>query len=62
MIGRSVIPVFDTFLWFSPADRATLIRRITYDLHGLPPAPEQIDVFISDSGPCLSSSSKVLKK
>ncbi len=33
------------------ADRATLIRRLTYDLHGLPPAPEQVSAFLSDSSP-----------
>lgn len=30
------------------ADRLTLIRRATFDLHGLPPAPEEIDAFLSD--------------
>lgn len=31
------------------ADRPTLIRRLTYDLHGLPPTPEEVDAFITDS-------------
>ncbi len=30
------------------ADRRTLIRRLTYDLHGLPPTPEEIDAFLAD--------------
>jgi hypothetical protein len=34
-----------------PADRATLLRRITYDLHGLPPTPEEIDAFVADRSP-----------
>jgi len=29
-------------------DRRTLVRRLTFDLHGLPPTPEQIDRFVSD--------------
>jgi hypothetical protein len=31
------------------ADRRTLIRRLTYDLHGLPPTPEEIDAFLADT-------------
>src|SRR6476646_1339278 len=34
-----------------PADRATLVRRATYDLHGLPPTPEEIDDFVRDKSP-----------
>jgi hypothetical protein len=33
------------------ADRATLIRRVTYDLHGVPPTPEEIDAFVRDKSP-----------
>ncbi len=34
-----------------PADRARLIRRLSYDLLGLPPTPEQIDDFCHDDRP-----------
>ncbi len=32
-----------------PASRATLIRRLYFDLLGLPPTPEQITRFINDT-------------
>jgi hypothetical protein len=33
------------------ADRATLIRRLTLDLIGLPPTPEEVDAFVADTAP-----------
>ena len=33
------------------ADRLTLIRRLTWDLVGLPPTPEEIDGFLADERP-----------
>ncbi len=33
------------------ADRATLIRRLTFDLIGLPPSPEEVRQFANDSSP-----------
>ena len=33
------------------ADRATLLRRATFDLIGLPPTPEEIDAFLADPSP-----------
>ncbi|CAN5508770.1 PSD1 and planctomycete cytochrome C domain-containing protein [soil metagenome] len=34
-----------------PADRRTLIRRVTYDLIGLPPTAEETNVFLADKSP-----------
>ena len=33
------------------ADRRTLVRRAYFDLHGLPPTPEQVEQFVNDKSP-----------
>ncbi|HSI62174.1 MAG TPA: PSD1 and planctomycete cytochrome C domain-containing protein [Candidatus Saccharimonadia bacterium] len=35
----------------APADRYELVRRVYFDLHGLPPTPEQVKVFVEDKRP-----------
>lgn len=35
----------------APARKATLLRRVTYDLTGLPPEPADLDSFIADTSP-----------
>lgn len=34
-----------------PADRRTWLRRVTFDLIGLPPTPEEVEAFIDDQKP-----------
>src|SRR5205814_10423083 len=33
------------------ADRTTLIRRLSYDVLGIPPEPEEVDAFVKDRSP-----------
>ncbi len=35
----------------APADRVALLRRMTFDLIGLPPSPAQLDAFLADTSP-----------
>jgi mono/diheme cytochrome c family protein len=42
--AKGLAPVAD-------ADRLTLLRRVTFDLVGLPPAPQEIDDFLRDQSP-----------
>lgn len=42
--GKGIVPN-------APADKYTLLRRVTYDLTGLPPTPKEVQDFIADKSP-----------
>src|SRR5262249_55546758 len=35
----------------APADRRTLLRRLSLDLIGLPPTPQEVEAFLADRSP-----------
>jgi hypothetical protein len=43
-----------------PAERVALVRRVYYDLLGLPPTPEQVDAFTND--PSLNAYEKLIDR
>lgn len=43
-----------------PADKRTLLRRVTFDLTGLPPTPEESNAFLGDTAP--NAYAKVVKR
>ncbi len=45
-----------------PADRPSLIRRVSYDLTGLPPTVAEIDAFVSDPAPLDKAYAKVVDR
>jgi Protein of unknown function (DUF1553)/Protein of unknown function (DUF1549) len=52
-IDRFIVAALEAkSLSLSPeADRATLIRRVSFDLTGLPPSPTEMDAFFADPSP-----------
>jgi hypothetical protein len=44
------------------ADRRTLIRRATFDLLGLPPAPEEVETFVNDPAPDEQAFARVIER
>lgn len=44
------------------ADRVTLLRRATYDLHGLPPAPDEVAAFVRDKAPLPQAFARVVER
>ncbi len=45
-----------------PADRRTLVRRVTFDLIGLPPTPAEVEAFIHDPLPDDQAFAKVVDR
>ena len=53
--SKKLVPVAD-------ADRATLIRRVTYDVVGLPPTPQEIRDFVNDPATVQVALEKVVNR
>ena len=48
---RKLEETASSFAFAAQADRATLIRRLSFDLRGLPPSPEEVQRFVEDDSP-----------
>ena len=46
----------------APADRATLLRRATYDLTGLPPTARELELFMADPRPDSAAFATVIER
>jgi hypothetical protein len=44
------------------ADRVALLRRATFDLHGLPPTPEEVAAFVNDKSPLPQAFARVVER
>ena len=44
------------------ADRLALIRRLSFDLTGLPPTPDEVETFLGDSAPALRAAGRALSR
>ena len=49
--GDALTPSSDGLTPSPEADRRTLIRRLSFDLHGLPPTPDEVAAFEGDRDP-----------
>ncbi|HXG62989.1 MAG TPA: PSD1 and planctomycete cytochrome C domain-containing protein [Planctomycetota bacterium] len=52
-VDRFILAALESRGWTpsAPADRRRLIRRVFFDLWGLPPSPEEIEAFVNDPAP-----------
>jgi hypothetical protein len=44
------------------ADRVALLRRATFDLHGLPPTPDEVAAFVNDKSPLPQAFARVVER
>ena len=52
-IDRFALAAFESHSIMPPSeiDKRTFLRRVTFDLTGLPPTPDEVDAFLADTSP-----------